>query len=274
VMRSDGAASTCALVSLRSAPRRNDTHRISLFPSKLKQHSRMANKATQPHTTVLVFDTETSGLPVTPRFGEYYAIDDFPKYAGSRLVQIAWQVVDLQSNGEVVREYQTLISPQGSFRISKGSTCIHGITQEHAESAGIPIEDMLQVLNEDLSDVDILAAHNLFFDIHILASEMARAGPATPAGLLSRLTTMPSCCTMRTTTGICDLVTSWGSPKWPRLVELHRFLFDDSFENAHDALADVRATSKCLVQLLQTGLLTLTERTRPSGILQKNPTNH
>jgi hypothetical protein len=42
-------------------------------------------------------------------------------------------------------------------------------------------------------------------------------------------------------------------------VELHRYLFaGDSFEGAHDALADVRATSKCLIKLLQSGMVTVT----------------
>jgi DNA polymerase-3 subunit epsilon len=168
-------------------------------------------------------------------------------------------VIDLQNDSEIVREYQTLVSPQGSFRISQRSTYIHGITQEHAESRGVPVEDMLEVLATDISDVDIVVGHNLAFDIHILASEMVRAGAGTPPGLLGRLMAMPSCCTMRTTTRLCNLTTPWGAPKWPRLVELHRYLFaGDSFDGAHDALADVRATSKCLIKLLQSGMVTVT----------------
>jgi DNA polymerase III epsilon subunit-like protein len=218
----------------------------------------MSELANEQPRLVLVFDTETSGLPVCPGFGEYYPIDDFGKYANSRLVQIAWQVIDLQSDGEVVREYQTIISPQGGFRLSLASTRIHGISQEHAERQGIPIEDMLVVLYADLKHVDMLVAHNLAFDVHILASEVARAGDAAPPGLLRRFLTVPSCCTMRATTRICSLTTAWGSPKWPRLEELHRYLIDgDSFEGAHDALGDARATSKCLVRLLQNGLISV-----------------
>jgi DNA polymerase-3 subunit epsilon len=125
------------------------------------------------------------------------------------------------------------------------------------ERKGIPVEDMLAVLDTDISDVDILVAHNLAFDIHILASEMVRAGAATPPALLGRLTTMPSFCTMRRTTRLCNLTTSWGT-KWPRLVELHRFLFGDGFAGAHDALGNVRATSKCLVKLLEMGMVSVT----------------
>jgi hypothetical protein len=87
----------------------------------------MSELANEQPRLVIVFDTETSGLPVCPGFGEYYPIDDFGKYANSRLVQIAWQVIDLQSDGEVVREYQTIISPQGGFRLSTASIRIHGI---------------------------------------------------------------------------------------------------------------------------------------------------
>jgi DNA polymerase III epsilon subunit-like protein len=110
----------------------------------------MSELANEQPRLVLVFDTEASWLPVCPVFGEYYPIDDLGKYANSRLVQIAWQVIDLQSDGEVVREYQTTISPHGSFRLSTASTRIHGITQEHAEGQGIPVEDMFAVLDADL----------------------------------------------------------------------------------------------------------------------------
>jgi DNA polymerase-3 subunit epsilon len=219
---------------------------------------RMSALAKEQPRFVLVFDTETSGLPVCPRFGEYYPFSDIGKYESSRLVQIAWQVIDLQSDGEVVREYQAIISPQGGFILSTASTRIHGITQEHAESQGIPVKDMLVVLYADLKHVDMLVAHNFEFDVHIVASEVARAGDAGPPGLLRRFLALPSCCTMRATTRICSLTTAWGTPKWPRLEELHRFLFDgDSFEGAHDALGDARATGKCLVRLLQKGLISV-----------------
>ena len=117
------------------------------------------------------------------------------------------------------------------------------VTLVGAGSAGCGIAEQIidQMKTEGLSD-----------------SEVARAGDAGPPGLLRRFLALPSCCTMRATTRICSLTTAWGTPKWPRLEELHRYLFDgDSFEGAHDALRDARATSKCLVRLVQTGLISL-----------------
>ena len=37
--------------------------------------------------------------------------------------------------------------------------------------------------------------------------------------------------------------------KWPNLTELHKKLFDCDFENAHDALSDVKACAKCFFEL-------------------------
>ena len=39
--------------------------------------------------------------------------------------------------------------------------------------------------------------------------------------------------------------------KWlPTLTELHQYLFDQSFAEAHNATADVEATSRCFLELL------------------------
>ncbi len=37
--------------------------------------------------------------------------------------------------------------------------------------------------------------------------------------------------------------------KWPKLEELHNFLFKEGFDGAHDALNDVMATSKCYFEM-------------------------
>jgi len=216
----------------------------------LKQTIKVKQEMT--YKKALVFDTETSGLPLTPRFGEYYATDDLAKYASSRIVQIAWQVVDLEHEGAILRQYQTLVAPQGKFQISPGSESIHGISQAKADVEGIPVLCMMQSLCDDLEDVDVLVAHNLMFDLHILVSEVQRAGQDAPAQLMDRLTSTVRCCTMRTTTVLCNLSTSWGAPKWPKLIELHRHLFEgEEFDGAHDALCDVSATTRCLVELIR-----------------------
>jgi DNA polymerase III epsilon subunit-like protein len=196
-----------------------------------------------------IFDTETSGLPRTPGFGKYHEIHDLDKYSTSRLVQIAWQVIT--ADGAVVHEYDTLIAPRGQFRISENAVKIHAIPQTRAENEGLTLEQMLVILDTHLSEADVIVAHNLEFDLHILGSEISRA--QAPRGLLNTLLSLPRVCTMVQTTDLCNLPSKYGGNKWPTLTELYSFLFyPDEFEDAHDALGDVKATSGCLLRLLQT----------------------
>jgi DNA polymerase III subunit epsilon len=57
---------------------------------------------------------------------------------------------------------------------------------------------------------------------------------------------------MQDMTDICCLPSPWGKGyKWPKLHEAHRHCFGKEFEDAHDALADVRACAKVFFWLQQ-----------------------
>jgi hypothetical protein len=45
-----------------------------------------------------------------------------------------------------------------------------------------------------------------------------------------------------------ELVNGIGG-KWPKLIELYKFLFWKEFENTHDAMADIEATKDCFLKL-------------------------
>jgi len=47
----------------------------------------------------------------------------------------------------------------------------------------------------------------------------------------------------------------YGKYKWPKLMELHTKLFSVGFEEAHDAIADIRATAKCFFELQRLGII-------------------
>ena len=63
------------------------------------------------------------------------------------------------------------------------------------------------------------------------------------------------CCTMIRSTDYCQLPGRYGKYKWPKLEELHFKLFGESFEGAHDALADIRATMRCYYEMEKRGLV-------------------
>ena len=99
-----------------------------------------------------------------------------------------------------------------------------------------------------------IVAHNLVFDANVVAAEMARCGIHTNILLYDAF------CTMVGTTDLCKLpfpdgTASNGQYKWPKLTELHEFLFSETFTGAHDALTDVKATARCFWELYKHRLI-------------------
>jgi len=189
---------------------------------------------------LLFFDCETTGLPRT-RYFNPDTVDDWP-----HLVQLAWARYDAQGNLEDARSH--IVRPEG-FKIPADATKIHGITQALARRVGRELAD---VLNEFLETAGVpettLVAHNLSYDIHVVAADLVRTGK--PLGILD----LPGICTMLETTELCQLPRLGGfGYKWPTLDELHYFCFGRSYEGAHDAARDLEACARSFFKLLEAG---------------------
>ena len=187
----------------------------------------------------LFFDTETTGLP------KYYGapleeLDNWP-----RLVQLAWLLLD--ENGEEQDGQNRIIRPDG-FVIPEEASAVHGISTERALKEGIGIESALDEFVEALESTKTLVAHNISFDEKIMGAEFLRQN------LQPQFLAMPKICTMHKSTDFCAIETERGY-KWPKLIELHEKLFGVSFDGAHDALADVRATARCFFELKGRGII-------------------
>ena len=61
-------------------------------------------------------------------------------------------------------------------------------------------------------------------------------------------------CTMEMSTDYCELPGPYGY-KWPSLSELHYKLFNEYFDEAHDAAVDVRACANCFFELKDRGII-------------------
>jgi DNA polymerase III subunit epsilon len=187
----------------------------------------------------LFFDTETNGLPKN-----YNAVmtdvDNWP-----RIIQLAYILTD--ENGKEIESYCELIKPEG-WTIPREKFWIdNGYATELSMERGVPIQQALQGLAKSVEQSKVMIAHNLAFDRPIVGAEMFRAKLniyEKPTGF----------CTMRATTNLCKLPGRYGY-KWPKLEELHHFLFKEGFEGAHDALNDVRATIKCFFELKNKNLI-------------------
>jgi len=187
----------------------------------------------------LFFDTETTGIPKN-----YKApVSDTKNWP--RLVQIAWLVTD--ESGNKIKNAEYIIKPDG-FLIPEDAARVHGITTELASQSGVDLKSVLEEITADISKAVTLVAHNMQFDEKILGAEFLRMGHLDP------LEGKPKKCTMQASTDYCKIPGPYGN-KWPKLEELHKKLFRDGFDNAHNALADVRACSRCYFELRRIGVM-------------------
>lgn len=188
----------------------------------------------------IIFDTETTGLP-----RDFNApVTDTSNWP--RVVQIAWQLHD--DMGRLVENKDFLVRPDG-FDIPYDAESVHGISTELAAKYGESLQDVLEQFNIALSKAKFVVGHNVGFDLKVTGCEFHRLGVA------SRMLEMPvlDTCT-ELTAELCQLPGGRGGrPKLPTLSELHHFLFSEPFNEAHNATADVEATSRCFLELIRKG---------------------
>lgn len=194
----------------------------------------------------LIFDTETTGLP--KRWDAPITdTDNWP-----RCIQIAWQLHDAM--GGLIEHASYLIKPEG-FNIPFDAERIHGISTELAEEQGKPLADVLHKFNAALAKAKFVVGQNIGFDINIMGCEFHRAGIASPMAQLPVLDT----CTEVTAELLRIPGGRGGKFKLPNLTELHQYLFGTPFAEAHNATADVEATSRCFLELIKREVFTPAE---------------
>jgi len=189
----------------------------------------------------IIFDTETTGLPRDWN-APITDTDNWP-----RVVQIAWQLHD--DMGRVIEHKDYLIDPDG-YDIPFDAEQIHGISTELAKAQGVPIQVALHEFNEALSKAKFVVGQNIGFDINVWGCEYHRYEMDAPMLEYPILDT----CT-ETTAELCQIPGGRGGKfKLPTLTELHEYLFHEPFAEAHNATADVEATTRCFFELLRRGV--------------------
>ena len=194
----------------------------------------------------LIFDTETTGLP--KRWGAPISdTDNWP-----RCIQIAWQLHD--EMGNLIEHQDYLVQPEG-FNIPYDAERIHGISTELAQQQGVALQEVLEKFNDALSKTKFIVGQNVGFDINIMGCEFYRLGIESPMTQMPVLDT----CTEVTAELIKLPGGRGGKFKLPTLTELHQFLFNQPFAEAHNATADVEATTRCFLELIRTEIFTKEE---------------
>ena len=211
----------------------------------------------------LIFDTETTGLPKKWN-APITNTDNWP-----RCVQIAWQLHN--EYGELIEHQDYLIKPEG-YNIPYDAEQIHGISTQLAIEKGEDLEKVLYLFNEALSKSKFVVGQNVKFDLNIMGCEYIRKQLKTPLNELPVLDT----CTEVTAT-MCQIPGGRGGKfKLPTLTELHEKLFLAPFSEAHNATADVEATTRCFLELIRRRVFTKEELDVPADYFTnfdaKNPT--
>ena len=177
-----------------------------------------------------VFDTETTGFS-----------------ARNRLVQLARQ---LYRDEKLVEEKCFIVKPY-KFTIPRQVVEIHGITTEIAMEKGLPLRTVLRHFLKALNLSDYIIGHNVEYDIKVVHDEFYRM--RIPNTLMAK----KKIDTMKVSVNYVKLppAKDFTYYKYPKLKELYRFLFGRDFENAHNALADVKATAECFFELRRRGVV-------------------
>jgi DNA polymerase-3 subunit alpha len=210
----------------------------------------------------LIFDTETTGLP--KRWDA--PITDTNNWP--RCIQIAWQLHD--DMGKLIEHQDYLVKPDG-FNIPYDAERIHGISTELAAENGISLAEVLEKFNVALGKAKFIVGQNLGFDLNIMGCEFHRLGVESQMSAMPVLDT----CT-EVTASLLKLPGGRGGKfKLPTLTELHSFLFNKPFGEAHNATADVEATTRCFLELIRRENYTKEQLDVPAGYFQefqsKNP---
>jgi DNA polymerase-3 subunit epsilon len=196
---------------------------------------------------VLVFDTETTGLPVD----QNAPISDSAKWP--YIIQLSFMVFDTETK-EILEYSDRIIQLDTSVEVSAGSIAIHQITPERSQVEGIPIQVALAHLADNMSEADIIVGHNIIFDKRMLMVELLR-NKMKNCFFRNGLPILEYC-TMKRTTDLCKLPAInkttgkvYNNFKYPTLTELHTYLFCRKPRGTHNAIADVMICLRCYVML-------------------------
>jgi DNA polymerase III epsilon subunit-like protein len=113
---------------------------------------------------VIVFDTETTGLP-TERNASITQPWKWP-----HIVQISFILYDTETR-KMLSCQDHIIKIKDDVKISKRSQEIHGITPSRCKRRGIDIKLAIEYFNEQLREADVVVAHNISFDKRMIMVE-------------------------------------------------------------------------------------------------------
>jgi DNA polymerase-3 subunit alpha len=204
---------------------------------------------------VLVFDTETSGLPKSK------IINPSTLHLWPFIVQFSYIIFDNDSK-DLIKVYDKIIKVKTYNVISEESINLHGITNEISDTKGVNLISVLTEFLTDVDKVDLVVGHNIEFDISMIKVELLRIineyekDETMKEKLKSQLEIIINInkiyCTMRNSIDICKIEKENSRGKYfkfPSLTELHEKLFVVKPKNLHNSLNDILITLRCFIKM-------------------------
>ena len=102
----------------------------------------------QAPRTILVFDTETSGLPKRAGFEKLMPAWDIKSYDTCRVIQLGWAVYT--PNGQLMRKRSVYVRPDGIV-LNAQAAAVNKITMETLLAEGAPIKAVLKEFEGELA---------------------------------------------------------------------------------------------------------------------------
>ena len=204
---------------------------------------------------IMIFDTETTGL-LPKKQTEYkpYKLE-FPLEILNReypyITQLSYIIYDLKEL-KIKKSFNTYIKIPEEVELSEIVKRITGITREKCDS-GMDIVDALNLFHDDWLKVDVIVAHNMYFDRNMINIECRRNVEKLPRYIgMTKMFYMYNNhvdvhCTMLNGMRYCSL------KKFPRLAELYELLFEEDFEDydvpLHNSLVDTIVCLRCYLAM-------------------------
>jgi DNA polymerase-3 subunit alpha len=204
---------------------------------------------------VLVFDTETSGLPKSK------IINHSTQHLWPFIVQFSYVIFD-DTSKNIIKIQDKIIKVKTYNVISEESIKFHGITNEISDTKGVNLIDVLTEFLSDLDKIDLIVGHNIEFDISMIKVELLRivneyeknetVKEKLKLELESIINSDKVYCTMQKSIDICKIERENSRGKYfkfPSLSELHEKLFNVKPQSLHNSLNDVLITLRCFIRM-------------------------
>lgn len=213
----------------------------------------------------LVFDTETTGLPIYPsgkkiRYISKHELDYWP-----HIIQLSYIIYD-DFERKIIKEVDEIIKIPESVEVSEESFNLHGICKNTSLMKGKLLDITINEFIKDCMTCDKIIGHNIRFDLDMIKVSLLRMNKVIIDlgynnkkdeyyNYICNQAKHKFHCTLMTNTERCNIIgkrpDGTDFVKWPKLSELYTNVFNESVPESklHNAFIDVIVCLRCYLKI-------------------------